>query len=103
MITVWVVMVLCLIGLTITGFLGCFAPQLQGGSNENVEVFTVDGQAVTLKQVNDELASLHSRLGASTNPLADIQFNIIAITGLVDRALKANMAATRGVTVDDGF
>lgn len=107
MITVWVVMGLALVGLVGTGFWGCLAgnPMQEGADPQNVEVFSVEGQKVTLRQVNEQIDQIRNRtgLGSISDPTFDFQFMASAISELIAQAVTANLAAERNVVVDDAY
>lgn len=104
MITVWVVMVLSAIGVSAAGFFGLFSARGQGqGENPALaqEIFSVDGQPVTLGQLNAQIDGVRQQFGSISEPAFDFQFMAAAVRSLIDQSVMANMAAARGVAVND--
>lgn len=103
MVTVWIVMVLSAIGVAGAGFFGLFSPAArdQGNPTLAVEVFSVDGQPVTLGQVSEQIDGVRRQFGTFSDPALDFQFMAAAVRSLIDQAIMANMAASRGLVIDD--
>ena len=102
MIAVWVVMVLSAIGVAGTGFFGCFNSGMNGENAAlQVEVLTVDGKPVTYGQVAGQVDTFMRQIGGQSDPEFDFQITSSILGAVIDQQLMANMAAERGIQVEE--
>ena len=102
-VAVWLVMVVCLIGLTWTG-ISCFfhpAGMLQTDPSLERVVFTVNGKEVKLASLQRQMDDARGAVGAAVDPQREFAVYAIGIAGIVRSQVANSVAVARGISIDD--
>lgn len=102
---VWIVMVASAIGLSASGFFGCFAPNRVGDTGQNDPLIAViDGQDLTQVQLNrniEEARKQFGQFGPLNDPFFDYQILAAAIRTSVAQRVITALATSRGLALTD--